>query len=372
MINITHLTASTFFGGPERQILGLSDNLSSSCLTRIVLFDESGRNNDFKRMALNKLYPTHVLKYDTPCLLSAVTELAECLIRWNTDILICHGYKASIVGRMSARRIRIPVIAVSRGWTYESLKVRAFELLDRLNLRTMDRVICVSRGQAAKVRFCGVPHNLIRVIPNAIDINRFRVVDPNIRLLIENKFNYPVRWIVGTAGRLSPEKGFTYLIESAIRVCHELPDVGFVVFGEGTLRDSLKNQIERSGLSEKVLLSGFRTNLDQLLPSFDLFVQSSLTEGMPNVLLEAGGAGIPIVATSVGGTPEIITDRESGRLVKARNSNALALTIIEMLTNPEDRKRYQATAKVNVESKFGFQTQAMSYMNVFREVGIKI
>jgi glycosyltransferase involved in cell wall biosynthesis len=109
-----------------------------------------------------------------------------------------------------------------------------------------------------------------------------------------------------------------------------------------------------------------------LLPSLDLFVQSSLTEGMPNVLLEAGGAGIPIVATSVGGTPEIVTDRESGRLVKARNSKALALTIIEMLTNPEDRKRYQANAKVNVESKFGFQSQAMSYMNLFTELGIKV
>ena len=247
--------------------------------------------------------------------MGARRELIALLRDREIDVLFVHGYKAGLIGWLAARRVKIPVVAVSRGWTGECRKVRVYEWLDRKMLRRMDAVVCVSQSQAAKVKLRGVEGARIHVIPNAIDADRFTLVDAAGREELRAMFRSPPRWIVGAAGRLSPEKGFDVLVDAAGQVVEANPEAGFVLFGDGPQRETLSKRIRAAGLEGRFVLAGHRTDFDRFLPHFDLFVQSSFTEGMPNVLLEAMAARVPVVATAVGGTVELIEDDVTGRLV---------------------------------------------------------
>jgi glycosyltransferase involved in cell wall biosynthesis len=368
VLHIIHLTSSTFFGGPERQMLGLGNALEGDVCSIFVSFCEGGRCRAFLKEAERQGFAAHELAHDTPYIRGAYAELAELLRRSRSDILFCHGYKAGLIGRLAARRAKIPVVAVSRGWTYESAKVRMYELLDRINLRWMDRVVCVSHGQAAKVRKAGVPARKLVVIPNAIDCERFVSLDPTPRLELESLFPVNIRQIVGAAGRLSPEKGFDLLVQTAAIVLRQRSDVGFALFGEGPLREKLAGRIDGLGLNGRFLLAGFRDDFDRLLPHFDLLVQSSVTEGMPNVVLEASAAGVPIVATAVGGTPEIIVDGCNGYLVPSGDCFALAQRIDETLRDAELRHRMGSSGRDRMRRGFTFRNQGEKYLELFREL----
>jgi glycosyltransferase involved in cell wall biosynthesis len=368
MTRILHLTASTFLGGPERQMLGLAKALPAEYETHFGLFREDGRYRAFHDEAQKAGFPVRVLEHDTPRLRAAVAELSEALKSDSIDLLFCHGYKAGLVGHMAARRAKVPVVAVSRGWTYESLRVNLYELLDRLNLRGFDRVVCVSEGQARKVRAWRVPRDKVVVIPNAIDIGRFEHADPSARGELEGLFSGPVRGIVGAAGRLSPEKGFDNLIDAAAQVVRKEPETGFVVFGEGTLRESLEQRIRRRGLTGRFVLAGFRPDLDRLLPALDLLVQTSHTEGMPNVILEACAAGVPVVATAVGGTPEIVVDGQTGVLVARGDRGTLADKILMLLGDPVRRSTLGAAGRRRVREYFTFGSQAVAYARLAEEL----
>src|SRR5207244_4478612 len=139
--------------------------------------------------------------------------------------------------------------------------------------------------------------------------------DPRYRERLARLFRPPRKRIVGAAGRLSPEKGFDVLVDAIALVRDHNPDVAFAIFGDGPCRPDLQQQISSLGLTGAVALAGFRLDLDQYLPHLDLLVLPSHTEGLPNVVLEACAAGVPVVATAVGGTPEVIEDGASGFLV---------------------------------------------------------
>lgn len=363
-----HLTSSTFFGGPERQMLGLANALVFDAQTIFFSFKEGGLCGAFLGEAQRQGFDAYSLEHDTPHFSLAVRELTDQLRGTSAGILFCHGYKSSILGRFAARRAGIPVVAVSRGWTYENPKVRAYEVLDRINLRWMDRVVCVSDAQAAKVVRAGVPEQSIVVIPNAIDSARFRDPEPTARLELENLFPHPVSRIVGAVGRLSPEKGFTDLIDAAALIARRDLTVGFALFGDGLLEQALRARIVAHGLTDRFVLAGFRPDLDRLFPHLDLLVQSSHTEGMPNVVLEACAAGVPVVATAVGGTPEIVENSVTGHLVPVGDPATIARVVLRVLDDEAHRRNLANRAQERIRSSFTFEAQAASYRAVLEEL----
>ncbi len=295
-------------------------------------------------------------------------EIAGHLERVEADVLCCHGYKANLLGRIAARRRKIPVVAVARGWTGESFKVRLYERLDRFHLRWMDHVVCVSEAQAAKVRRAGVRAARMSVIYNAIDPTRFHEPDARYRAKLLRYFRQPRTHIIGAAGRLSPEKGFDVLVTAAEQVLRTHPSAGFVLFGEGPERARLQQQINAAGLNQTFILCGFRADLDRFLPHFDLLVLPSYTEGLPNVVLEAFAASVPVVATAVGGTPEVIEDGVSGYLVPPGNAEVMAERIGESLTWGDKLPDMGRKGRLRVQEKFGFATQARLYRELFEQV----
>jgi glycosyltransferase involved in cell wall biosynthesis len=367
-MNIVHLTASTMYGGPERQMLGLARALNGACNSTFLSFSEGGRCRQFLDEAERQGFRAVALEHDTPRLWNASRELRRYLRNSRANVLLCNGYKADIVGRVAARRVGVPAVAVSRGWTGENLKVRCYDALDRFHLRWMDRVVCVSEGHARKVRDAYVPERRILVIRNAIRAERFAEPDPAFRERLLTLFPNRPRRVIGAAGRLSPEKGFGVLIESARRVLREEPTTGIVVFGDGPLRATLARQIESAGLTGRFVLAGFRTDLDGFIPWFDVMTLPSYTEGLPNVVLEACAAGVPVVATAVGGTPEVIEDGDNGYLTSPGDAHSLAACLLAALESDEARRGMGQRGRQRVREEFTFEAQARQYRKLFAEL----
>jgi glycosyltransferase involved in cell wall biosynthesis len=347
-------------------MLGLAHSLA--CRSIFLSFSEGGRCQPFLEEARRNGFAAHALEHDTPNLRAAVDELAGHLHDFGAEVLCCNGYKADLLGRIAARRVRIPVIAVSRGWTRETWKVRLYESLDRLHLRWMDRVVCVSEGQAARVRQAGVSEHRVVVIHNAIDAERFERPDPDCRARLLEYFAQPPSRLIGAVGRLSPEKGFGVLVDAARQIARREPATGFLLFGDGALRDNLARRIDAAGLAGRFILAGFRDDLDCLLPGLDALVLSSFTEGLPNVVLEAFAAEIPVVATSVGGTPEVVTDGVNGYLVPPGDPDALARRIGDVLASEDQRRAMGGRGRQRIQEEFTFENQARAYARLFAEL----
>ena len=369
-MHVVHLTASTFFGGPERQMLGLGEHLPAGFRSTFASFPEGGRCGEFLAKVRDAGFPAVQLLADTPQVPAAVDELTHLLRSTRAGVLVCHTFKPNVLGRLAARRVGIPCVVVSRGWTWESLKVRVYETLDRVNLRFVDHVVAVSDGQGERVRRAGVPGTRLSVIRNAARLRAFDAPDPAYRDKLRGLFpaDSRVSRVVLAAGRLSPEKGFAVLVESAAAVLKQHPTAGFVLFGEGGERARLEVRVREMGLAGRVVLPGFTAELDKFLPWADVVTLPSFTEGLPNVALEASAAGVPVVATAVGGTPEVVADGVSGLLVPSGDPNRLAEALARLLSDAELRAKLGDGGRVRMQAEFTFEAQARQYAVLFERL----
>jgi len=377
-MKILFLTASPFFGGPERQMIELAKTLRErhpdvACC--IGSYPEAGHCRPFLEKVTTEGFEAVELVNDFPHLFRARNELKQILIGRKIDILITNGHKARGVSCLLPKSLRIPILTVSRGWTTESLKMRLFNLTDRWFHRRADHVIAVSEGQAAKVIRYGTPPERVTVIRNAIRTERFDAPpDPVLREKLLAMFpntsaseitndhlqSKPL-FLLGAAGRLSPEKGYDLLIDAVKIIRDREFSIGLVIFGEGFLREVLETQIKSLGLQDHIQLPGFTGELDRYLPHFDIFVQSSHTEGLPNVLLESMAARTPVVATNVGGTPEVVDEGVTGLMVPPGNAVQLADAICRLLAAPEKLPAMGTAARERVQTLFTFENQTDRY-----------
>ncbi|MCL2348645.1 MAG: glycosyltransferase [Planctomycetaceae bacterium] len=370
-MNILTLTASPFFGGPERQMIGLAETLRRlhpDVRSMIASFSEKGNACPFLEKAAAAGFEAMELQNDFPHLLRAKKELQTLLRERQIDLILANGHKARCIAWLVARSGNVPVIGVSRGWTDENFKIRLYNRFDLFLLRRMRHIVSVSDGQAEKMKRFGIPGDRITVIRNSIRTDRFdEKPDISFRQTLEAMFPVKPRFLLGAAGRLSPEKGFDVLIEAMKKLFERNIAAGLVIFGDGFLRETLKNQAKSSGVQNMVRFPGFTGELDRFLPNFDLFVQSSRTEGLPNVLLESMAAQTAVVATRVGGTPEVVEEGVTGLMVAPENANELAAAITKLLENPERLADMGAFGKKRVERLFTFDIQAEQYYELFRK-----
>jgi glycosyltransferase involved in cell wall biosynthesis len=351
-------------------MLGLALALPDHVQTSFISFPEGGRCQAFLSEVRAHGFPAFTINADFPRVFSGVRELGSLLKGTACDALLCHGYKANILGRLAARGLGIPAIAVSRGWTGESGRVKVYEWLDRRHLRFMDHVVCVSDGQAAKVtNWCGVPGSRLSVIRNSARLAAFERRDPAARHRLLSFFANPgeVAHIVLAAGRLSPEKGFAVLVEAAASVCKSNSHVGFILFGEGALRAELERAVVERGISSRFLMPGFRSDLDSLIGGADTVVLPSFTEGLPNIALEASAAGVPVVATAVGGTPEVVAENVTGFLVPRGDPSAIAGRLQELLQDVKLRERLGSAGIERMRAEFTFASQADDYLELLEK-----
>lgn len=366
-MKLTHLIGTNFFGGPERQILTHALHVRTlGIVPQIVSFHENGKVNELLAQASDKGIDCRELNSKSPFHPGAVTDLVSTLRFFQAEILVGHGYKANVIGRLAAWGLGIPFLAVSRGWTAESSRIRLYESLDRFFLRLADAVVAVSEGQRQKILACGVRPDKMRVIHNAIDLATYPgPAEKNVRA----ELGIPQDAIlVATAGRLSPEKNHRGMIEAARQVLEKMPDVHFVIFGEGFLRPELENAVADAGIRHRFLLPGFRSDVRSLFHDIDIFVLPSYTEGLPNVILEAFACRKPVVATSVGGTPEVVQHGENGFLVPVEEMDRFAEAILRLASDPQLRRTMGDDGYEHVLATFGYEVQTDAYIDVYSKL----
>lgn len=365
---VLHLRASNFFGGPESQLLRYAElDRNSSCELVFGIYVGRDEGREFRDAAESR--GIRVIPLAVGSLVSSVRELVR-VVRENQVGLICtHGYKADVIGLLAGHFARVPVACFLRGWTRENRRVRLYEALDRSCLRFADRIVCLSGSQAQRVSSDPSLSAKIRIVTNAMDVYD---VDASMRSAarqeLRRRFNLPEECtVVVTAGRLSPEKAVCDFLDAAALLKQKVSGVRFLIFGNGTLQRELEEKAQEMGLQNCVTFAGFERNLRSLLPGVNVLVNPSHSEEMPNVVLEGMAAGIPVVATAVGGVEEIAGPQGAVRLVPPARPDAQAEAVIELLRYPE-RAAELARAGHERAKEFSVEKQKEQFHALYSEI----
>jgi glycosyltransferase involved in cell wall biosynthesis len=289
-----------------------------------------------------------------------IWRLAQLAREIGADVVHAHEVKSDVLAYLASFLYRAPIVTTLHGWLGNSPKGRLFTKIDRQVARGFDRVIAVSERIRDDISAAGVRSDRLVLLHNAIVLDRYRRTG-RTGALAELIGRPPEGPVISSIGRLSPEKGHADLIEALAIVAGRGQKVTMVLAGEGPERGPLAERVRALGLENQVHFVGYVDPPQRILEETDLMVLPSHTEGLPNAALEALAMDVPVLATRVGGTPEVITDGEEGRLVEARNPALLADAILDFLAHPERWKEMAARGRRTVEQRFDFgaRTQAL-------------
>lgn len=355
-MKVLHLRASNFYGGPERQIHQHARRAAADGFDVIVAsFSEQGQQPDFLTPIAEDGVRTFCFDVRSAYDRSAITKLRSFLTQHKVSILCTHDYRSNITGWLANLRLSLPWIAFSRGTTRENLKVRFYFWLDRKAIRRADRVVAVSGAQSDWLKRRGVPPEKIVVILNAIDPNLFEAI-PAVDL--RKQFGWQNETVVGlAAGRFSSEKGQSFLIDAAAAVTREHPQLRLVLYGDGPDLEQLRSKTKQLGIDDKVAMPGHINGAIGQIKGADFIVNPSLSEGLPNVVLEAMAVRKPVLATDVGGVPEIIEHGRTGWLVPPARADTLAEGLRFMLDNEDKTNILAQNGLEFVTSRCSFERQ---------------
>ncbi|MGB2806277.1 MAG: glycosyltransferase [Sedimentisphaerales bacterium] len=261
-------------------------------------------------------------------------KLVQILKNHDVDVLHCHAHKATVYGTIAAIFAHTPVVISHVHGLNRSRNFRR-KLVNFLLLRKVNRIIPVANSVKKDVLKSNwfLSAKKLSVLENSIDYKRFADVVVS-KQEAKRMLGMPLdTFIFGTIGRLAPTKGLPYLIQAFSKVKEQIPSAHLVMLGDGGLKPELEKLVAEMPCCDSVHFLGYRTNIEALLRGLDVFVLSSVAEGMPRVILEAMAAGTPCIATAVGGIPEIFNnDENAGFLVQPKDSDALARAMIRIAT----------------------------------------
>ncbi|WHZ20185.1 MAG: hypothetical protein OJF55_002334 [Rhodanobacteraceae bacterium] len=249
------------------------------------------------------------------------------------------------------------------------LKSARLRRLSRFLNRRYDGIVAPSTAILDAVqRSEGRPRARTRCIPNGVDTERFRPRASGTRLAARADVGFTEdELLIGCVADLFPVKRHVDLIDAFAQVRAALPNTRLVLIGDGPLRETIEAQIRTLGLTDAVRLLGPRRDVDRLLPTLDLFVLASDTEGLSNAILEAQACGLPVVATRVGGNPDVV-QADCGELVEARQPAALAAIMLRLLRDPARRAHMGAAGRTRVEREHSLVAMVQAYEALYREL----
>jgi glycosyltransferase involved in cell wall biosynthesis len=297
--------------------------------------------------------------------LSAAWRLARVLKRLEPDIVHAHdphGVAVAALALSMSNLPRPPVLVAARRVDFH-LKAHSFS---RWKYRQVRCFIAASDAIRHMLEQDGIPAARTVTVHEGVDVDRVGAAPPvNVHEVLWLPHHAPV---VGNVAALVAHKGQRHLVEAASLVLREVPDARFVILGEGELREQLERQIRDHHLEKHVVLAGFRHDVIGCIKGFDLFVMSSVSEGLGTSLLDAMACAKPIVATRVGGIPEVVEDQVTGLLVPPRDHKALAAAIVRQLRDPELRRRMGHAGLRRVRERFNVDRMVAETAAVYERV----
>ncbi len=292
--------------------------------------------------------------------------LRSVVERCAPDVLQTHSVKSHLLLRLSGLGRRYPWIAFHHGYTTPDAKMRLYNQLDRLSLPSAARVVTVCGPFAERLARGGVRRERISVLHNSVAPAAATGEDAARALSVKLGLGEGERVIL-SVGRLSQEKGHADLVAALGHLRSLAPDLSFrlVLVGDGPERTRLEEDARARGLSERVVFAGHHADVRPFYALADVLVLPSYSEGSPNVLLEAMAAGLPVVATAVGGVPEIVEHEESALLVAPRDEQALAAAVARILSDAPLARGLAAKAAELAAVRFSPEAYARSVLEIY-------
>jgi glycosyltransferase involved in cell wall biosynthesis len=340
-------TAETWRGG-QNQVFMTVSGLAEAGHDVMLLAHQSGELLRRAREGLRCLGFNPRSEFDV----RGAWQLTKVMADFRPEVIHAHDPMAVSLAAMALQMVGAgprPLVVASRRVDFH-LKQHAFS---KWKYRHVDVFIAASALIASVLQHDGIEPHRIAVVHDGVDVGRVdRQPAVDARAAFWLPHGAPV---VGNIAALAAHKGQRHLVAAAALVVRTLPDVRFLIVGAGELHGALDRQIKALGLDRHVLLTGFRDDAVGLMKSLDLFVMSSVTEGLGSVILEAMACERAVVATRTGGIPEAVVDGETGLLVPPQDESALAAAIERLIRDPELRQRYGRAGRARVEREFGIE-----------------
>ncbi len=342
--------------GPAETLLGIARELRDRFRIAAACLGSGGPTEQ----AMNALgIPTHNMRMAFPLDPRGVVRLSRLIEREGADLLHCQLLRGEVIGTLAAARagsVRTVAVVHNTDPYRDPSRSPLRALLSRWALARADQVVAVSQSVADFARMVQrVPVERITVVPNGNDIPP-SVVGPAGALT------------VGTAGRLDRQKAIDVLLDAMVRVVSEVVGARLLVAGAGPLRRRLERQAEHLGLGDTVRFLGFVDDMESFWSSLDVFVLPSRWEGLPRVVQEAMGRALPVVATDVPGTLELVEDGADGLIVSREDSTALAQALVDLLRRPQRCVAMGRRGRHKMETQYTVKLMADRYATLYTDL----
>jgi len=288
----------------------------------------------------------------------ALFRLRSYMAARRIDVVHTHSSKAGILGRLAAHLAGVPlVVHTVHGWSFNDtqsrMRRRAYVGFERLAAGFTDRIVVVSSKNREKGLSLGIGRpDRYKVVHSGIDVDEFRQAETDRRSVRRSLGYDPDHVVVGTVACLKPQKAPLDFVRAAAEAYSRDDRLRFFIAGDGPLRPAVEAEIGRLGLGDVVQLLGWRRDVVDLLHAMDVFLLTSLFEGLPRSVLQAMAAGVPVVATDVDGTPEVVRNLQTGLLIPPGRPDVASRALLDFVGNPELRRRCIDQARMLLTREF--------------------
>jgi glycosyltransferase involved in cell wall biosynthesis len=371
-MKILHVIDSGGFYGAEVMLVNLVEEQVRQGLQPVIAsigepwIEEKPLEVEAKKRGL----PVKIFRMRPGLNIRGVRQLLRYCHEEKFDLIHSHGYKCNILLGPLPRFIRKkPLLSTLHGWTSTTgiTKMRIYEWLDAMSLRFLDGVILVNKKMLRHPKLARLKKEKLFVVDNGISVTPYGStmlgpLDPNIVEFCRDGF------VIGSIGRYSVEKGFDILLKAFRLVLDEVSNAKLLLLGEGDQRPQFESIIAENNLTDNVMLTGYRQDAWRYLSLMKVYVISSLTEGLPITLLEAMRSKVPVVATRVGGIPDVLKDGAGGLLVDPGNSNKLAEAITSIWFEPDICKKRVEYSCTRFEQRYSSRIMSENYSKIYKEI----
>jgi glycosyltransferase involved in cell wall biosynthesis len=363
-MNILQLISSEGFYGAENMLVALAKSLAASGhVVRVGVFhDARGPHLEVAAAARAEGLTTRVVPCRGRTDWRAVRTIRREIESSAIDLVHSHGYKADLYARAACLPGGPALVSTCHNWPSQAWTMRAYAALDRLVLRSFDRVATPSPVVADMLRRSGQTDNTLAWIQNGVDIDRFRTGEPAVQA--ELGLTADTR-VVGFVGRLAPGKGADVFLHAARQISATFSNVKFVVIGDGPLRIASEALAATLGLDGRVTFLGTRDDMPSVYASLDVLVLPSFDEAMPMCVLEAMAASKPVIATRVGAVPNVVVAGETGYLVEPGDAESISRYLTALLDDHELADRLGASGYDRAASLFSSEVMARKYLHLY-------
>ena len=368
-INVLHLRDSPWVDGPGRTILETGTQMDPADFNYIIgaFSSNHSRRNDLLEAARERDIRVFAIKERNTLDFSVIRNISGYIKQNKIDIIHTHEVRSDLIGLICAMQTRAKLVTTLHGWIGNSLKDRLKNTIDKLALHFFDMIIVVSELLKEMVLKYGIPSSRVHLLRNSIVIENFKI-DRHENSFRQEFSILPDTVLIANIGRLSPEKGHKDFILAAEQVVKKFKNVTFVIIGIGPEEPALRQLVTDRQLNPFFIFTGYRTDISRIYNSLDLIVQTSYTEGMPNVILESLLMKIPVIATKVGGTPEIVKDNVTGILIEPGNISELIQKIEFFINNTYILNQMANRGKQFVERSCSYEYRTAKLSQLYRQL----